>query len=55
VEELPVVTQVTNPDGTVQLVTLTTARHYNPLDSTGGFFRQVMSRLRLHLAIGPPF
>jgi outer membrane protein insertion porin family len=55
VEDLPVVTQVTNPDGSVRLVTLTTARKYNPLDSSGGFFRQVMSRLRLHLAIGPPF
>ena len=54
-EDLPVVTQVTNADGSVQLVTLTTARRYNPLDSSGGFFRQVMSRLRLHLAIGPPF
>ena len=54
-EDLPVVTQVTNPDGSVQLVTLTTPRRYNPLDSSGGFFKQVLSRLRLHLAIGPPF
>jgi outer membrane protein assembly factor BamA len=55
VENLPVVTQVTNPDGSVQLVTLTTLRRYDPLDTRGGFFNQVMSRLRLHLAIGPPF
>lgn len=54
VEDLPVVTQVTGADGSAGLVTLTTARRYNPLDSSGGF-RQVMSRLRLHLAIGPPF
>jgi outer membrane protein insertion porin family/translocation and assembly module TamA len=55
VEDLPVVTQVTNADGSVQLVTLNTTRKYNPNDSSGGFFRQVLSRLRLHLAIGPPF
>jgi outer membrane protein assembly factor BamA len=55
VEDLPVVTQVTNPDGTVELVTLTNTRRYDPLNSSGGFFKKVMSRLRLHLAIGPPF
>jgi outer membrane protein assembly factor BamA len=55
VENLPVVTQVTNADGTAQLVTLTTARRYDPLDTSGGFLRGVLSRLRLHLAIGPPF
>ncbi len=55
VEDLPVVTQVTNADGTVELITLTKTRRYDPLDETGGFFKKVMSRLRLHLAIGPPF
>jgi outer membrane protein insertion porin family/translocation and assembly module TamA len=55
VEDLPVVTQVTNADGSAQLVTLNTTRRFDPLDSSGGFFRQVLSRLRLHLAIGPPF
>jgi hypothetical protein len=55
VEDLPVVTQVTNPDGTVRLVTLNNTRRYDPLDSSGGFLRQVFSRLRLHLALGPPF
>jgi outer membrane protein insertion porin family len=55
VEDLPVVTQVTNADGSASLVTLSTARRYDPLDASGGFFRQVLSRLRLHLAIGPPF
>lgn len=54
-EDLPVVTQVTNPDGSAHLVTLNTPRRYNPLDSSGRFFKQVLSRLRLHLAIGPPF
>ena len=55
IEDLPVVTQVTNPDGTFELVTLTTPRRFDPVDSSGGFFRQVLSRLRFHLAIGPPF
>ena len=55
IEDLPVVTQVTSADGRVQLVTLDKTRKYNPLDNSGGFFRQVLSRLRLHLAIGPPF
>ena len=55
VEDLPVVTEVTNLDGSTSLVTLTTPRRYDPLDSSGGFFKQVLSRLRLHLAIGPPF
>ncbi|HEX6313493.1 MAG TPA: BamA/TamA family outer membrane protein, partial [Gemmatimonadaceae bacterium] len=55
VEDLPVVTQVTNADGTVQLVTLAQTRRYDPLDTRGGLLRGVLSRLRLHLAIGPPF
>jgi outer membrane protein assembly factor BamA len=55
VEDLPVVTQVTDAGGSASLVTLTATRRYDPLDSSGSFFRQVMSRLRLHLAIGPPF
>ena len=55
VEQLPVVTQITNPDGSVELVTLTTTRRYDPLDAKTTFFGKVLSRLRLHLAIGPPF
>jgi outer membrane protein insertion porin family/translocation and assembly module TamA len=55
VEDLPVITQVNNTDGTAELVTLDTRRRYDPLDTKGGFLRQVLSRLRLHLAIGPPF
>ncbi len=55
VEALPVVTQVTNADGTVQLVTLATTRRYDPNDSSGRFLSKMLSRLRLHLAIGPPF
>lgn len=55
VERLPVITQVVNPDSSVQLVTLAARRRYDPLDDSGGFLRQILSRLRLHLAIGPPF
>jgi outer membrane protein assembly factor BamA len=55
VEDLPVVTQVTNADGSVELVTLTTTRRYDPVDYSGSFLKKIMSRLRLHLAIGPPF
>ena len=55
VEQLPVVTQVTRPDGTPELVTLTTTRRFDPLDGGGGWFRGVLNRLRFHLAIGPPF
>jgi hypothetical protein len=55
VEELPVVTQITNADGSVELVTLSKARRYDPIDHSGRFLTKVLSRLRLHLAIGPPF
>ncbi len=55
VEDLPVVTQVTRPDGTFELVTLQKSRRFDPTNNSGGTFRKVMSRLRLHLAIGPPF
>jgi outer membrane protein insertion porin family len=55
VENLPVVTQITKADGTLQLVTLKTPRKYNPLDVSGSGFQQVLNRLQLHLAIGPAF
>jgi hypothetical protein len=55
VEDLPVVTQVTLPDGTSGLVTLATTRRFDPLDNAGGTLRAVLNRLRFHLAIGPPF
>ena len=55
VEDLPVVTQVTNADGSVELVTLNKTRRYDPIDHSGRFLTKVLSRLRLHLAIGPPF
>ncbi|MBC7896788.1 MAG: BamA/TamA family outer membrane protein [Cytophagaceae bacterium] len=55
VENLPVVTQVTNSDGSFRLVTLATPRRYDQAEATGGALKQVLSRLTLHLAIGPAF
>lgn len=55
VERLPVVTQLTGADSTLQLVTLRTPRTFDPTDIRGGWLKQVLSRLTLHLAIGPAF
>lgn len=55
VERLPVITQITGPDGQPQLVTLAAERRYDPLDDSGGWLRGILSRLRLHLAIGEAF
>lgn len=55
VEQLPVITQVDNPDGSVQLVTLNTTRRYDPVRGSGNWLQQVLGRLTLHLAIGPAF
>lgn len=55
VERLPVITQVEGPDGEPRLVTLNSRRRFDPLDNTGSFLRRVLSRLRLHLAIGEAF
>ena len=55
VERLPVVTQVTTEDGETRLVRLDTQRRYDPTEARGGFLRQVVERLTLHLAIGPAF
>lgn len=55
VERLPVITQVEGLDGQPRLVTLSSRRRYDPLDDTGSFLRSVLSRLRLHLAIGEAF
>lgn len=54
VERLPVVTQITT-GGKVELITLDTPRRYDPLDRSGNRLQQVLSRLTLHLAIGPAF
>ena len=55
VERLPVITQVTAADSSVRLVTLTTPRRFDQAEATGGFLKQIFSRLTLHLAIGPAF
>ena len=55
VERLPVITQVENEDGTFRLITLKTPRRFNAAESRGGFLGAVLSRLTLHLAIGPAF
>ena len=55
VEDLPVITQVAAENGQYKLVTLTTPRRYDQAESTGGAFSQILSRLQVHLAIGPAF
>jgi outer membrane protein assembly factor BamA len=55
VERLPVITEITNPDGSTELVALISRRTYDPLDRSGGWLRGILSRLRLHFALGPPF
>lgn len=55
VENLPVITQVSSTNGSFRLVTLDTPRRYDQAEVTGGAFKQVLSRLTLHLAIGPAF
>ncbi|MEP7383305.1 MAG: BamA/TamA family outer membrane protein [Gemmatimonadota bacterium] len=55
VERLPVITQVTEADGSLRLVTLAAPRRFNAAESRGGFLGAVLSRLTLHLAIGPAF
>jgi outer membrane protein assembly factor BamA len=53
-EELRVITEVRDAEGTARLVPLTTPLQYDPLEG-GGFFRQVLGRIMLHLSIGEAF
>lgn len=55
VEDLPVVTQIRNQDGELQLVRLNQTFHYDPVGASGGFFHRLFSRLQLHLSIGEAF
>jgi outer membrane protein assembly factor BamA len=55
VEELPVITQVNDSTGSPQLVTLRTLRRFDQAETSGGALRKIVSRLTLHLAIGPAF
>jgi outer membrane protein insertion porin family len=54
-ESLPVVTQVVEADGELRLVQLETLKDYDPVESTGSFFRKALNRLQLHLSIGEAF
>jgi outer membrane protein assembly factor BamA len=55
VEHLPVVTEVVGEDGQPRIVRLETPRRWDPTEDAGGFFGQVLSRLRLHVSIGQAF
>ena len=55
VDDLPVITQVTDSTGRLQLVTLETRRHFDESETSGRSLRKILSRLTLHLAIGPAF
>lgn len=54
VEQLPVVTQARSEDGELRLVRLDTPKLYDPTED-GTFFRNLLSRLQLHLSIGEAF
>jgi outer membrane protein assembly factor BamA len=54
-ERLPVVTEEVDADGNRRLVRLQELRDYDPLADAGGFIRQVLTRLTLHLSIGEAF
>lgn len=55
VDDLPVITQVSDSAGNLQLVTLNTKRRFDESETTGRSLRKVLNRLTLHLAIGPAF
>ncbi len=55
VEDLPVITQVSDSVGNLQLVTLQTKRRYDQTETSGSSLRKILGRLTLHLAIGPAF
>lgn len=54
-EELRVITEVRDADGTARLVPLATPMLFDPLGDQRGFLRQVLGRLILHLSIGEAF
>ncbi|CAN5843788.1 BamA/TamA family outer membrane protein [soil metagenome] len=55
VETLPVLTETIDEEGNRSIVQLQTPRRYDPLEGSGGVFRQVLERLTLHLSIGQAF
>ncbi len=55
-ERLPVVTEYAEEDGARRLVELDQRRRYNPVEAAGGgFFREIFSRIALHLSIGEAY
>jgi outer membrane protein assembly factor BamA len=54
-EDLPVITQIADESGALQLVRLSTLKRYDPLEKSGGFLGGVFRRLQLHLSIGEAF
>ncbi|MEO8881703.1 MAG: BamA/TamA family outer membrane protein [Gemmatimonadaceae bacterium] len=53
-DELTVITEITQSDGTHKLVELSTPRNYNPLEGGSGLSK-ILNRLALHLSIGQAF
>jgi hypothetical protein len=54
-EDLPVLTQVTDADGKLQLVELNTPKHYDLGEGPHGFLGGITSRLQLHIYIGEAY
>lgn len=53
-DQLPVVTQIEEPDGSLRIVPLGMTKEYDPLEDASGW-GQVLQRLTLHLSIGEAF
>ena len=55
-QQLRVITERETTEGERQLVRLDQRRRYNPAEAAGGgFFREVLSRIAIHLSIGEAF
>ena len=52
-ERLPVLVETSGPDGSSQLLRLTTERRWSPVDDANG--RHGLRRLTLHFAVGHAF
>jgi outer membrane protein insertion porin family/translocation and assembly module TamA len=55
VEDLRVITDIVQANGTAHLVELDPVKAYDPLQGPGGGFRKFLRRLALHLSIGQAF
>lgn len=54
-DDLPVITEITGDNGERRLVRLETLRRYDPVGQSGGFLRQALRRLTLHMSIGEAY